>query len=128
MILRKSAVCLLSTAAFVMTVVAASLSPAPAASKMGTTKSQLKVIATGKKIATAKCIMCHGANLEGKGKMAPPLKGKGPMRHYTTAKLFERLMAKGLDEKAKPVRPPMNRIHLAKADADAVYAYLKTVK
>lgn len=100
---------------------------APPADKMAAAPAAGDMVATGKTIAMQRCAKCHGPELLGKKPGPPPLTPNGPMRHYDVA-LFERLLSQGVDEDNKPVRPPMNRIKLEKADADAVFAYLKTLK
>ncbi len=127
MILRKFTVVATTTLAVTMGI--AALLPSPVAGKTAPkpASSNVKLIATGKKIIVTRCIKCHGTNLEGKPKRVPPLTAKGPVRHYTQA-TFERLMAKSVDKENKPIEAPMSRIHLSKADSDAVWAYLKTVK
>jgi mono/diheme cytochrome c family protein len=86
------------------------------------------LIAQGQAL-TAKdhCTGCHGADLKGVPKMGPSLRTTGALKHYTIV-TFERALHNGVDEKGKPLHPPMPTFHMAKGQADAIYAYLKTLK
>jgi cytochrome c551/c552 len=75
--------------------------------------------------ATYGCVGCHGADL--KGKMGPSLASTGIMKQYTKAK-FEKVLNTGVTVKGVPVHPPMPVFHMAKAPADDIYTYLKTIK
>ena len=93
----------------------------------GPTKASASASAAqGKTLTTSfGCIGCHGADL--KGKMGPSLASTGALKKYNKAK-FERAMKLGLDEKGQPLKKPMPTFNMAPAQADAIYAYLKTIK
>lgn len=88
------------------------------------------LIAKGRALIAAQhCNACHAADLKGKPNFSPSLyPTTRPMTHYTEA-TFVRLLTKGLDEKGKPIGPPMsNACHQTPANAKAIYAYLETLK
>jgi mono/diheme cytochrome c family protein len=83
------------------------------------------LVAKGKTLTTSfTCAGCHGPDL--KGKMGPSLASSGALKKYTKA-TFERAMNLGIDAMGKPLHPPMPTFHMAKGQADAIYAYLKTI-
>jgi mono/diheme cytochrome c family protein len=114
------------TALLAAAIAATAFTPMPVRATMAA-KPSAALISEGKAIAASNCAKCHGTDLAGMEGFTPKLTPTGPMRHYTTAALFERMLAKGVDEKDQPLAKPMSSIRLPAPKAAAVYAYLKTL-
>ncbi len=90
------------------------------------TASNANLISQGKSLTSQfGCTGCHGSDL--KGKMGPSITASGILKTYNKT-TFERAMNVGLNPKGGPLQPPMPTFHMPKPKADAVYAYLKSIK
>ena len=128
-------VALTTGAALSLLVAALSVSPAapshakkPAAKGAAKPLSGAAAISHGKAlVAQNRCNGCHGPDLAGRPGGAPSLHSDGVLKEYNQ-KTWERVLNTGLDNDGKPVRKPMPVYHMKAADADAIFAYLKTLK
>lgn len=123
----RTIVSVITSCILVTTIAAASFSATKVHKSAGKT-SKASLIAKGKKLAETKgCVKCHGANLKGKPKMSPGITASGELKHYN-AKTFAVVMDNGTTEDGGKVKPPMPVYHMSKADSNALYTYLKTLK
>ena len=131
----RTTVALTTGAALGLLVAGLSVSPAapnnvhkPVPRSSGKPLSGAAAVSHGKALVNQyKCNTCHGADLAGKPHFAPSLHATGVLKEYNQ-KTWERVLDTGLDNDGKPVRKPMPVYHMKAADADAIYAYCKTLK
>lgn len=99
---------------------------ATAASKMKAISSA-SVIAQGKALASQYgCNRCHGADFHGKPGRTPNITATGELKNYNPT-TFATLLSTGVEHDGKHLKG-MPVMHLPASKADAIYAYLKTVK
>ena len=111
---------------FTVTVATAALGVVIAGASL-TPPSNADTGSAGKAVVTAKCIGCHGPQLQGRPGFAPNISGSGVLKLYTKAQ-FEKLMMSGVGANGKQVKPAMPTWHFAPAQADPIYADLKSTK
>ena len=115
-----------SSALFIATLIASAVLPAPVSATIAS-KPSAALISQGKSIAASNCAKCHGADLKGMQGFSPSITASGETKQYTAA-LFQRMLAKDVDQHGQPLQKPMSSIHLPAVPALAVYTYLKTLK
>ena len=128
-------VALTAAAALCLLVAGLSVSPAaPAHGKKSAAKRSAKslsgaaAVSHGKALVSQyKCNTCHGPDLAGKQGFSPSLKPAGVLKEYDT-KTWARVLDTGVTNDGGKVRNPMPVYHMKAADADAIFAYCKTLK
>ena len=104
-----------------------STSATAAAGKKKAVASSAAMISQGKALASQYgCNKCHGADFHGKPGRTPNITETGELKNYNP-KTFATLLSTGVEHDGKHLQH-MPVMHLPASKADAIYAYLKTVK
>jgi cytochrome c2 len=117
-----------ATVALATVVMAAAAGPS-AAKKVSTHKASASGAAAKGKTLAAKyrCNTCHAADLSGKPGFSPSLHASGVLKEYTP-KTWDAVLSTGVTNDGGKVKPPMPVYKMSAADANAIWAYLKTLK
>lgn len=78
-------------------------------------------------VAANHCNSCHNPDLKGKAGFSPGITSTGELKGYTKAQ-FETMLASGKTPHGGMVMRPMPVFKMSASKADAIYAYLKTLK
>ncbi|HEX5322639.1 MAG TPA: cytochrome c [Capsulimonadaceae bacterium] len=121
----------LSTCLLAGTLVLATATYGTAATKHSSKKpaasSSASMVSHGKALTQQyRCTGCHGANLKGKPGRTPNITASGGLKEYTKAK-FEKVLATGVTADGGHLKG-MPVFGMKAHDADAIYAYLQTLK